>query len=478
MNGTEQLRQYSFPDLPHGGNRNSVRRAAQWRAKVWSNPIFGVLLYLLSAVSPGLAANWKVAAFRADVTPNLGEPLIWVTPAVQTDDPLWAKGVVLDDGKHRYVLCALDWCGVGGSVYELFRRRIAEKAGTEVSYVALHSVHQHTAPYVEGDGMALLERQSLPGRRMSQQFLQQTVEHLGQAVGEATTHLEPVDQIGIGEATVRRSASARRIFHQGKLLTRYSTGGRDPLQAELPEGAIDPQIRTITFLQGNRALVRIHYYAVHPQTFCCDGHISGDFVGLARERVEQKERVPQIYFTGCAGDVTVGKYNDGSRIAREKLAGNLEEGMTASIQSTRFLVPGKIRWSKVSLDVPPRDSAYLARHRAVLEEPQKQSGDALYRAAIALEFAARKKSLELSSLCFGEVCILHLPGEPMLEFQNYALALRPALFTSVAGYGDIRPGYLCTDQAFEQGGYEPGASNAGPGTESRLKSAIKRILGP
>jgi len=41
----------------------------------------------------------------------------------------------------------------------------------------------------------------------------------------------------------------------------------------------------------------------------------------------------------------------------------------------------------------------------------------------------------------------------------------------------MSPGYLCTDRAFVEGGYEPGASNAGPGTEVRVKEAIRKLLG-
>ncbi|MCX6636057.1 MAG: hypothetical protein NT090_13405, partial [Acidobacteria bacterium] len=67
------------------------------------------------------AAQLRVAAFRADAKPALGEPLIWVTPAERVADPLWAKGVVLEDGKSRYVLCAIDWCGIGGSTHRMFR---------------------------------------------------------------------------------------------------------------------------------------------------------------------------------------------------------------------------------------------------------------------------------------------------------------------------------------------------------------------
>jgi hypothetical protein len=70
-----------------------------------------------------------------------------------------------------------------------------------------------------------------------------------------------------------------------------------------------------------------------------------------------------------------------------------------------------------------------------------------------------------------------MPGEPMLEFQRYAISLRPDEFVAFAGYGDIAPGYICTDRAFREGGYEPGAANSRPGVESVVKAGIRRVAG-
>ena len=49
---------------------------------------------------------------------------------------------------------------------------------------------------------------------------------------------------------------------------------------------------------------------------------------------------------------------------------------------------------------------------------------------------------------------------------------------AVAGYGNGDPGYICTDVAYTQGGYEPGprASRVGPPTEGILKDALTRLL--
>ena len=128
------------------------------------------------------------------------------------------------------------------------------------------------------------------------------------AAQEAATRLEPFDRIGTGQAKVERVASTRRLRDEkGRPLTRYSSGAKNPKMAEAPEGHIDPWLKTITLARGDKPLVRLHYYATHPQTFCCDGRASADFVGMAREAVEREDKVFQIYFTGCAGDVTAGK---------------------------------------------------------------------------------------------------------------------------------------------------------------------------
>ena len=104
------------------------------------------------------------------------------------------------------------------------------------------------------------------------------------------------------------------------------------------------------------------------------------------------------------------------------------------------------------------------------------AADEVYRAAIRLAFANRTEPFTATSLTLGDVCILHLPGEPMLEFQKYAQGLRANDFVAVAGYGDLSPGYLCTDRAWTEGGYEPSASNSGPGTETAVKRAIQEVL--
>ena len=440
----------------------AVRRYA--RIGLAAIVIFAVLIGAGSAH----AAGARVASFRADATPAIGEPNIWITPVTKVDDPLFAKGIVLESDGARYVLCSVDWCGIGGSVHRLFREKIARAAGTDASRVAVHSVHQHSAPYIDGDAYAVLRTTKDPPLLMSDAHLERLTDAIAQAVKSAVARLEPFDQVGVGEAVVERVASARRILENGKVLTRFSGAASNPRMAALPEGDIDPFVRTITLAKAGRPLVRLHYYATHPQTFCCDGRVSGDFVNQAREAVERRETTPQIYFTGAAGDVTVGKYNDGTPAARAGLAKRMQAGLEASIASTKFHPVGRVRWESAELHIPAKP----AREVASIAD-----GTLRYRAALGVAFANRKAPLEAQLLEIGPAAVVHLPGEPMLDFQKYARSQRPGRFVAVAGYGDITPGYMCTDQAHAQGGYEPSASYGAPGTEAAMKQVIQTLLG-
>ena len=97
-------------------------------------------------------------------------------------------------------------------------------------------------------------------------------------------------------------------------------------------------------------------------------------------------------------------------------------------------------------------------------------------AARKVAFAERTEPIELSSLQIGDVYIVHLPGEPMVAFQLFAQELKPKMFVAVAAYGDGCPGYICTEEAFSEGGYEPSASRVAPEAEKNFRTAIRRLL--
>ncbi|NQT36179.1 MAG: hypothetical protein HQ581_01740 [Planctomycetes bacterium] len=431
---------------------------------------------IAAAESPAL----RVATFSCDVTPPPGgHPLIWVTPVETVETPLLAKGIVLDDGRTRTVICAVDWCGLCNSSYDLFRRKIADAAGTDVDRVAVQCVHQHTAPYTDGDAQKLLDGTEKPPRYVDFEFLDDVTDRLARAVRQSLKEFQPIDRVGTGQAKVDRVASTRRIpIAGGKVRSRMSSC-TDPALRALTEGDIDPFVKTVTLARGDRPIVRMHYYATHPQSFYGDPRACADVPGFARERLQEKEKVFQIYFTGCAGDVAMGKYNDRTRRARDELTDRLYAGMEASAAATRFVPIDSLAWRTVALRLPLRtDPGYTeAENRTTMADPTA-TAVARIRAATRVAFCERiERPISLSLLKIGPVQILHLPGECMLAFQKYAQQSNPDSFIAVAAYGDLSPGYICTESSFPEGGYEPTASRAGRKSEHVLKKAIRELMG-
>jgi hypothetical protein len=256
------------------------------------------------------------------VTPPLGHPLCggWIAPASLISQPLVLKGIVLDDGKTRCVVAAMDWCLLRGDAFDEFRAKMGRAAGIPPARVAIQTTHTHSAPVVDSGAEKLIAATPKPPPHVDLEWLSRVTDEAGSAVATALFHLQPFTHVGVGQAKVEEFASTRRVLGpNGKVQVRFSSV-KDPALREAPEGRIDPWLKTVTFFDGETPLARLHYYASHPQTQYASGEVHPDTPGMARSYLEGEEGVAQLYFTGCGGDVTAGKYNDGSPASKVRLS--------------------------------------------------------------------------------------------------------------------------------------------------------------
>ena len=435
--------------------------------------------------SPGLAPGssaLRAAVFSCDVTPPVGSPLEECHPPVATsvESPLLAKGVILSDGRTCYALCSFDYCELRTAAHDLFRRKIAEVLQVNELQVEVHCVHQHDAPLYDTNAEMLVDLMPSPPHLADLGLIESAADRVSAAAQDALKRLQSLTHVGWGKAQVEKFASNRRVrMPDGSIGVRYSSC-TDPALVAAPEGLTDPWLRTITLFDGQRPLVRLHYYASHPQSYYGKGQMNPDTPGLARERLEKEEGVPQIYFTGCAGNITAGKYNDGSPAARVQLADRLYQGMKGAIAATQKEKCSAIKWQTAEARFPLRtDPDFSASHfREVLGDPQQLYQERT-KSALALAWYGRLQvwpEVDLTCYGLGPVRILHLPGEAFIEYQLYAQSLRPGDFIATAAYGELGTGYICTEKAFAEGGYEPTQSFVGPPSEARLKAAIHELL--
>jgi hypothetical protein len=443
-------------------------------------------LLILSATAFGRADDvpLRIATFAADVTPPLGSPLCdgLVPPADKVDDPLSARGIVLLV-EPPIVLCAIDWVGIGNAGHEAWREGLAQAAGTTADRVAVHCLHPHDAPGCDFAAEELAASRGLGGKLFNVVFAREAITRAADAVRQAITQPATVTHMGLGVGRVVDVASNRRLLgDDGRVQhVRYSSCA-DPAIRALPEGTIDPNVRLISFWDGDRPIASLTYYATHPQSYYGQGAVSADFVGLARNQRDQEQpEVAHIHFNGAGGNVAAGKYNDGTPAMRPLLTGRLADGMRAAWEATQKspIKAGDVEWRTKPVVLPADPRRDEAEILARLDDSQLAERERL-RAARDLTFLRRalaETPIDLCCLRLGNAYVLHMPGELFIEYQLAAQAMRPDDFVAMAAYGDYGCGYIGTEIAYSQGGYETGlVSRVAPQVEGVLMEGMRELL--
>jgi hypothetical protein len=192
--------------------------------------------------------------------------------------------------------------------------------------------------------------------------------------------------------------------------------------------------------------------------------------------------VPHIHFDGAGGNIGAGKWNDGAHENRQILADRVASGMERAWKATTKspITASDLAWESIPVALPPASHLDEAKLLAALENTSAKPRER-GRVANDLVWLRRCKAgetIDVSCLHLGQARVLHLPGELFVEYQLAAQKLRPDKFVAVAAYGDYGPGYIGTEEAYPQGGYEtqPTSSLVAPSVEKVLMDVIKRLL--
>lgn len=424
------------------------------------------------------------AYFQADATPPIGSPVAYAK-ARSITDPLYLKGVVITGGGTPVVLATVDWITIANEGMTAFAQRLADAAGTTPDRVSIHVLHQHDTPRCDFTTEKLMEEYGLGGTRHDNGYLNRVIEDAAGALKEAMKNIQPVTHISFGEAKVEKVASNRRILGEdGKVAIVRFSKATDPKAIEAPEGLIDPWLKSVSFWSGEKAIVTLSYYATHPQSYYGEGDVTAEFIGMARKSRESETGTPQIFFLGAAGNVAAGKYNDGSEAMRPVLAGRIEHAMKqASEAAQKQPVAFTPSWRNKLIQLPPAAHMKSDSLLNVLQDSLTYTPDQRFGAARKLAWLRLQNEgygVKISSLQLGKVWMLHLPSEIFVEYQLNAQQMKPGEHVCTAAYGEGGQGYIGTEIAYSQGGYEvqPRVSMVDPSSEAVIMNAIEEVLNP
>jgi len=430
------------------------------------------------------ASEFRLATFSTDVTIPLNHRCMGVLPtkSKRVSDPLLAHGFVLSDGKQKVVLCALDWCEIRNGAFDQWREALAKAAGTVRENVLVTALHQHDAPVVDRDAAKILATVGLTDELYHVAWHDKTLARVSQAVRDSLDLATPVTHFGISETPVLRIASNRRVVLENGTVT-YSRGSRsggNKYFATAAEGDIDSMLKTITFFNNDKPLLQMHHYATHPMSYYGQGVVSADFVGLARARLQRQDQsIRQIFVPGCAGDITAGKFNNGSEDHRQELIDRLYQAMAKAADNTKRyqLQQLNIRNTKLQLPFHPGDHLTAKRLEADVAN-EKLSVEKRILAAMGLASRRRVASgqaIDFPCIDLGAAQILLFPGESFIGYQLMAQAAAKNQFVMCLAYGESWPGYIPTAAIFAEN-FKDSWLWVGPGSEKAIRQAIDDVL--
>ena len=420
--------------------------------------------------TPQNAVPLRVVTFKLDVTPQIGSAMAYATHETN-EFPIYIRGAVFDDGEKRVAWIACDYLYICGETYLTWREKIAEAIGAEPLNVFLHSVHQHES--------MLVAPEFNPGpddswkKVVDVEYCEKTLADLTALLRKKTAgSWRDVAALYTAEQRVWGLGACRRVLDKNGALVgiRWSRCS-NPLMHSLPVGVIDPFLRSVVFEDAaGQKFFAMHFYASHPQTTSLRSCVSPDVPGWALRMMEERfPETEQVYFNGCGGNVTFGKYNikkdtEGVQELGERLGDCLIRNM--SLLQKRPV--GKMSIVRAEFDVPFNEKALEEFPGARAERKYIQRTRDLWKTSHATRLSFGP-DVHLLSIELGEVCV---------EYQLYAQALIPTQFLATAAYANGLTEYVPTADAYGDGSYETNPANCpvAPEIEVNIKGALDQVF--
>jgi len=338
--------------------------------------------------------------------------------------PLQARAVVVEKAKRRIALVSLDLLGIAGDAVggmDEFKDQVAAAADHAVAVddLVLASTHTHCGP----ESIALTDLQHAEGFKA---WVQHLARRIGSAVRSAAGCMRPC-KLMVGSRPAPDLSVNRRIKTTRGIASAHSQLPPDVIIG--PEGPIDDRVRVAAFMdRASRPVAILVNFTAHPVLEMCIKHVSPDYPGEMVLELQRRHPDAEVLFLqGACGNInppTMGRSPANAERYARRLAKLVDEALG---------------------DLSPVEGGEFALRWNTIELPLR---------SITGEIEAKPLRTRIGAARIGNAAAVFLPGEPFVEI---ALAIRKASpweATMVVGYAEDYIGYIPTDRAFENGGYE------------------------
>jgi hypothetical protein len=388
---------------------------------------------------------------QAVITPTLDRPVFLAgfgrdRRATAVNDDLFARVLLLDDGKSRLALVALDLIGLGRDHCLEVEQRIQERLGAVRVLIAC--THTHHGP----DTIGLWGPDT------------------------TTSGVDPSYLAALKETIVERVVAAAGTLRPVHSFKTVGTPVGGVVQNFRDPDIVDDELTCVQFLAEDASvLATLLIFPCHPEVLWNDNPvITSDYGWGLRETVEAATGAPAIFFVGALGGMLSPKVEERSFAVAAEMGRTIGQAGLAALAGTQETAVQEIHIYSREFSIPLQNILFsLAVTAGLLPQIADERSEVITEANLVI---------------LGDCWLATVPGEllPKLGLaMKEQLTAAGATVPGVLGLANDELGYIlpAEDFIYPKDPFNPGAqyeesmsvsAEAGP----RWLAAMDQLLGP
>jgi hypothetical protein len=396
----------------------------------------------------------EAGASKIKITPPIGVPmdgyLSRTEPSKGVHDHIYARCLVLGDGENYASLVSLDLLYATRDLTNNVRRTVSKALGLKEDSIAVIAVHNHSGPSVVGV-------HSTQQYRFLDEYLEILPNLISSGLIEAFSAKRKV-RVGFGRGVVRG----------------WTINRRKPVN-----GSVDEEVIAVRFEDLNGRLVSaLVNFTCHAVVLGANNlFISGDYPGYVSRTVEKIEGGTCLFLNGAFGDINpltpntdlnrvydrnIGRFEDAIRMGRV-IGGEALKILNSAPCSENIDMSLAIGKAALKLKLAPAFTKdYMENLEANLKAASGKEADeirfkiltARFMNVIRNLFPSGVAEVDVQGFRIGDLIIVALPGELFVDLGLRIKTHYKYGPTMVVGCDNEVLGYIPTEEAIDEGGYE------------------------
>ena len=434
------------------------------------------------------------------ITPPVGIPLAGNGRADSRSrgvhDDLCANYVYIEECSEQLLFIGMDLLGLPKQICGRIKSRIQEKTGLSTEKIHIICTHTHSGPNTMRIFKNFLTSEDLTN---CDQYIESLIPQVAEPVLQLIKNAY-IGKIGFVSDIVEGYSFCRRIILRSGLC-KMVFEEYDKKEIDHLTGPNGHPLMSVFLITDEEETVRgiIVHYTTHPAIVCGqDWLYSRDFIDRMTNDLQQKfgKDVIVLYANGAQGNLVAADpykgfitgWEEAERVGAGLAAGAicLAERIMAENKLSAF---AHIRNLQRTIKLPIRKITEedCIRAEEIMHAPQgdvrlhgldpKIEAESIFEVA---NYPYQEEETIINAIRIGDQLIMTFPGEVFIEYALELIQSSPLPNTIVFGLTDDYVGYIPTENAFAEGGYEVKTSVCSskfePNAGSILADACKDLL--